>query len=140
MNNKEQDYKYLKLIVEPALPEGCHITFVYFGKDKTPGPEWVCNGLLADYLCFNQQFKLQFDRMDMFGPNNDIPVAVFNYTSNAQSVILARNKIMNELNVKDRNRETWVPHISNPGVEFPRELKVIGIESNLGNESWYFNL
>jgi hypothetical protein len=125
--------KYLKLILNEELPEGCHITFAYFGKEFDEPGNAIDIEVLSKLLGPVCPFILTYDREDNFGPNGDIPVQVYKHQS--ISCKRARKSILSIFNVSDRNFEDWTPHVSkwpeNRGRVY--ELNVIGVESNDGS-------
>jgi hypothetical protein len=129
--------KYLKLIVEPDI-NTYHITFCYFGKNFRDVDPIVIQEKIS--LFFDKfiikDFTLNFDKEDMYGQNNDIPVYVFNTD---QKYIDLRKQFMDYMSDTEsgkimvaQNQDVWSPHISlNTTKEpIPTKLKVTGIKSD----------
>jgi hypothetical protein len=118
--------KYLKLKTQEKFPttteskEG-HITFAYFGK-ASPSQESL------KILKNLKPFTLRKLRSDNFGPNNDIPVVVYEIIEDNPEIHTTRSKIISNL---PNQFEKWNPHISNVDYhQCPEIIHVIGIEGN----------
>jgi hypothetical protein len=130
--------KYLKLITEPQLPEGKHITFAYFGQTS------VSQSQITKYLSEIEVFNLTDPKNDMFGPNNDIPCVTFNKDNSVISAVstIRKNMLLSlGTQISDQNRLEWAPHISNVTLDEMMgfdNYKVIGVKSNDGLFGIYF--
>jgi hypothetical protein len=122
--------KYLKLKTKEKLPltkEGkeSHITFAYFGSVVPRDIEDLRNKLTT-----SSTFTLTKIGPDLFGPNNDIPVIVYNIDGPG-GIKNVREEIITENGISDQNMAVWRPHISStPLEESPDVINVTGIESN----------
>jgi hypothetical protein len=123
--------KWLKVFTEERLSGDNHITFAYFGT------EYVNKQLVRNAFKDMPRFTLVYSHDDKYGPNKDIPVAVFKIQDDDDDgkVNTIRTELFKKLTSTIRAKnfcDVWSPHISKPVQGFPRTIHVTGIKSDDG--------